>query len=743
MQARITGSRRAGGPAVVWMTETRMRGLSVVVKRAASRLAGMLVVLAVAITFASPAAADSAVDGGAPEGGPTTNGELAAQHELQRLFSQVDKIDDESVHLEKHRTHVLAYLAQKKDAKPAGDVEPKKAALQKASEALPLGVVSPDKCNELQRLYFNLQTAASGRVIGSSPRPPSFSASSDPNTSMLQQIYGELGYPPTHSSPDGIFSADCEKGYVMSKDEKAKLSEAAAKVVEAVADQRKADSDYWQKVVDRLQEEIGARKLDKAAKSARIRGLEADLKALNVEAKKTEQNKTDVTNNLVEQVILPLIGAVVGLFILLLMFGRSIQAHIIDRRTLVEIIGIAFLLITILTLGATDRMDRAIVGTLLGSIASYIFGQQIAQKVSESGAPKSGSEHQRERDPHVERSRDVDADSRPSAQSPTAPPSSHADGASSSGSEPAQSVAVLAALGVLGLFLAYVGHSDLSGQHRIRGIVVLVFAVALSCYVLVNALRRRAVAALPKSGQLELGGATPEMLMRGDIVRLTARCGGTRTLERSFLKWFSSAENVVSVDDGVAVVVGPGRARITAVYGAATGERWFDVEDMELDLNTPSPLIRGDVVLLQATARFVASGKTLSLAHGVVYTSSRADVIAIQGSAAHALGVGTVVVTARHLDRTATRELVVVGVDRVEVVLPPSVSVGKTVNLQAVAYLSDGGSAEIRDAEWSLLDAIEAKLDGASLTCGRPGGYRVLAKWRGVSSPATTVTVKA
>ncbi len=50
----------------------------------------------------------------------------------------------------------------------------------------------------------------------------------------------------------------------------------------------------------------------------------------------------------------------------------------IDERTLVEFGGMAFLLLAILILGNTDKLDKQALGPLIGTIAGYIFGKGMA-----------------------------------------------------------------------------------------------------------------------------------------------------------------------------------------------------------------------------------------------------------------------------------------------------------------------------------------------------------------------------
>lgn len=71
-----------------------------------------------------------------------------------------------------------------------------------------------------------------------------------------------------------------------------------------------------------------------------------------------------------------MVAALIILYVATLFARESIQSTIFENRTLVEMIGMAFLLLTIIILGTGEKMDRSVLGALLGTVGGYIFGQQ-------------------------------------------------------------------------------------------------------------------------------------------------------------------------------------------------------------------------------------------------------------------------------------------------------------------------------------------------------------------------------
>jgi hypothetical protein len=86
-----------------------------------------------------------------------------------------------------------------------------------------------------------------------------------------------------------------------------------------------------------------------------------------------EKSRTD---NKLTYAIYFMVAALIILYVATLFAREKIQTTIFENRTLVEMIGMAFLLLTIIILGTGEKMDRSVLGALLGTVGGYIFGQQ-------------------------------------------------------------------------------------------------------------------------------------------------------------------------------------------------------------------------------------------------------------------------------------------------------------------------------------------------------------------------------
>jgi hypothetical protein len=108
-----------------------------------------------------------------------------------------------------------------------------------------------------------------------------------------------------------------------------------------------------------------------------LQELVNELKRLGtaLDSHKANREKTDFHLSIA---ILFMIGALIILYVATLFASQSTQSFIFQKRTLVEMIGMAFLLLTIIILGTGEKIERSVLGTLLGTVGGYIFGQQIS-----------------------------------------------------------------------------------------------------------------------------------------------------------------------------------------------------------------------------------------------------------------------------------------------------------------------------------------------------------------------------
>jgi len=87
-----------------------------------------------------------------------------------------------------------------------------------------------------------------------------------------------------------------------------------------------------------------------------------------------EQKKT-IDQGLVYAIYLMII-VLVSLFLIIKFIPSDVANAMIQKRSIVEVVSMAFMLITIIILGTGDRIGKETLGTLLGTIAGYIFGRR-------------------------------------------------------------------------------------------------------------------------------------------------------------------------------------------------------------------------------------------------------------------------------------------------------------------------------------------------------------------------------
>ena len=103
--------------------------------------------------------------------------------------------------------------------------------------------------------------------------------------------------------------------------------------------------------------------------------------------RRDEAAKESTVNKLLIYAVYGMIAVLVSLFLGLRIFPEEVAKRLIEKRSLVEVVGMAFMLITIIILSTGDRLSPEILGTLLGTIAGYVFGRGIPQDNDGSHAP--------------------------------------------------------------------------------------------------------------------------------------------------------------------------------------------------------------------------------------------------------------------------------------------------------------------------------------------------------------------
>ncbi|MCP3143933.1 hypothetical protein [Pyxidicoccus xibeiensis] len=166
---------------------------------------------------------------------------------------------------------------------------------------------------------------------------------------------------------------------------------------------RDAVAKVWQDIMDRAQAGLDARFQQVKDAQGAIDTLSTEL-----DARQLEKVETDARLN---WAVISMIVSLSLLFISTRFFTPEVQAIIFQQRTLIEMVGMAFLLLTIIILATDDKIDKAVLGTLLGTVGGYIFGQQ-------SQARRNAAEAA----PRPEQAPSAPAQPQPAAPAPQPPP---------------------------------------------------------------------------------------------------------------------------------------------------------------------------------------------------------------------------------------------------------------------------------------------------------------------------------
>lgn len=115
---------------------------------------------------------------------------------------------------------------------------------------------------------------------------------------------------------------------------------------------------------------------EKSLKDAKWRQIQPELGRVG-ESLRHQNEQRDALDKGLVWAIYGMIFALLLLFIGLRFFPADTASKLIEHRSLVEIISMAFILLTIIILGTGDKLGKETLGTLLGTIAGYIFGQKM------------------------------------------------------------------------------------------------------------------------------------------------------------------------------------------------------------------------------------------------------------------------------------------------------------------------------------------------------------------------------
>jgi hypothetical protein len=198
---------------------------------------------------------------------------------------------------------------------------------------------------------------------------------------LMDEVYGNLrtpelpswselqvlAFPASQGTSPDMFQRDMKEVVVASAERVKGLS--LAELERLFIQDRAAVAQAWEDIISRAQASIGVREAQVQVATAAIDGI-----SIASDARRFEDIQNDTRMN---TAIMFMIGALVSLFIASRFFPPEVQAIIFQQRTLVEMVGMAFLLLTIIILGTNGKIEPAVLGTLLGTVGGYIFGQQV------------------------------------------------------------------------------------------------------------------------------------------------------------------------------------------------------------------------------------------------------------------------------------------------------------------------------------------------------------------------------
>ncbi len=101
---------------------------------------------------------------------------------------------------------------------------------------------------------------------------------------------------------------------------------------------------------------------------------DATLPELEKRLKEVEERQVTIDARLITAVYW-MISALVLMFASLKLFSSEIAKSLVENNSLVRVVSMAFLLLTVIILGAGNKLNPEGVGTLLGTVAGYIFGK--------------------------------------------------------------------------------------------------------------------------------------------------------------------------------------------------------------------------------------------------------------------------------------------------------------------------------------------------------------------------------
>ncbi len=193
------------------------------------------------------------------------------------------------------------------------------------------------------------------------------------------------------SNDDGLIDTPYRriKSYIPSIANKFKAEKGSfwKNTIQVLFDSEKKQAIVWlEKIIKKLTEH-------KIKLSQKISDLESELIKYDKQYQALINNKEKakrLTSSYESLSVNFMIGGIILILIILLFMSRGnkdIAEKLIERRTLVEILSMGFLLLAVIILGTSDKITAETLGTLLGTIAGYVFGKQMAERSGQESSP--------------------------------------------------------------------------------------------------------------------------------------------------------------------------------------------------------------------------------------------------------------------------------------------------------------------------------------------------------------------
>jgi hypothetical protein len=293
----------------------------------------------------------------------------AADQELKNPIHDIDRLDDELSAIESEKKNIDVYLEAISHEQI--DKDALRTALADASSALDSVRKTALASRNCQHIIWTLGTVWNELHPGKLVNPANYET-----TALFKEVYRKYE-PDQNSKPKVQRAYDLVQNKQIVPDCKsAQTEDAFARLqLDLKEIEQSPDKELSAVVRQRSQDATAHRLLLENAVYARQHEKQSALNDLE-----TEISGESRTTTVLRTVALPMIVTLVVLYVITMAFPHSIQNKLIDSRTLVEVVGIAFVLLVVMALGTAGKLPETVLGTLLGSIASYIFGQQMARR---------------------------------------------------------------------------------------------------------------------------------------------------------------------------------------------------------------------------------------------------------------------------------------------------------------------------------------------------------------------------